>query len=327
MLNDVTVIGHEWAAAQVERAFNHDRMRHAFLIQGPAAIGKTTFARSIAMRLNCTSDLKPCGHCRACRLIQQDGHPDVTIVEAASVGGTLKIDQIRDLQRKLAMRPYEGHYRVAILRRFQEAQAAAQNAILKTLEEPAGNVVLVLTAEEPSAILPTIQSRCQIFNLRPLSINQTIDALKTYWNLPESRALVLAHLSGGRLGWAVRSLEDEKELEFRQEAIALLEDCLKGNRVYRFSQMDGLKLDKSRMLNMLDFWQSYWRDVLLLASGSQAPLTNIDREAPILTVAQQVGKARAQAALQATRQAILQLNANANNRLCMEVLMLNYPYV
>lgn len=327
MYTTFPVIGHDWAVAQLQRAFTNGRARHAFLLQGPASIGKTTLARSIAMALNCTNEPKPCGECRACRLIASNGHPDIAIVEAERVGGTLKIDQIRELQRKLSLRPYEGRYRVAILRRFQEAQAAAQNAILKTLEEPAGNVVLILTAEEPSAILPTIHSRCQIFNLRPLSIASTIDALERSWGLAHDKASVLAHLSGGRIGWAVRSLEDEKELEFRQNAIDLLEQSLTSTRVQRFQLIEGLKLDKSRTLDLLDFWQTYWRDVMLLAAGSSAALTNVDREASMITVAQHVGQDEAQHALQATRTALIQLSGNANSRLCLEVLMLNYPWM
>lgn len=214
MYTTFPVIGHDWAVAQLQRAFNNGRVRHAFLLQGPASIGKTTLARSMAMALNCTNEPKPCGECRACRLITSDGHPDIAIVEADQVGGTLKINQIRELQRTLALRPYEGRYRVAILRRFQEAQAAAQNAILKTLEEPARNVVLILTAEEPSAILPTIHSRCQIFNLRPLSIAHTIDALERSWGLEHDKASILAHLSGGELAGQCAAWKTKKSLNF-----------------------------------------------------------------------------------------------------------------
>lgn len=323
---DWPIIGHDWAVEQMCRAFQHDRVRHAYLIQGPQSIGKTTFAKTIAQTLNCTQDNRPCGECRTCRLIAEEKHPDLHIVEADRIGGTLKIDQVRALQKKLAMRPFEGRYRVAILRRFNEAQAAAQNAILKTLEEPLGNVVLCLTVEEPSAILPTIFSRCQIINLRPLAIHETQDALQNHWEISEERAYALAHLSGGRIGWAVRCVEDEETLEFRQEVIDVLEEALKSDRVQRFKLAEKLAKDRSQALMMLDFWQTYWRDVLLLAAGSQSALVNIDREPTMLTLGQNVGQDAAQEALEATRSASYQLLRNANPRLCLEVLMLNYPF-
>jgi DNA polymerase-3 subunit delta' len=321
------IIGHDWAVAQLQRAFDHQRARHAYLLQGPRAIGKTTLAKAIAMCFNCTGQPRPCGECRACRLIQEGKHPDVQMIEAERVGGTLKIDQIRDLQKRLAMRPYEGRFRVAILRRFQEAQAAAQNAILKTLEEPAGNVVLILTVEEPSAILPTIYSRCQIFNLRPLSIVQTSTALRHHWQASETQARALAHLSGGRIGWAIRALNDESELESRGQILDTLQEALTQTRLQRFALAEKLADDKSKLLEMLDFWQIFWRDVLLLASGSQAHLVNIDRETAMLSLAQTIGLDKTEAALQATRTAITQLNANGNTRLILEVLFLDYPFL
>ena len=320
------IVGHDWAVDQMHRAFKNDRVRHAYLIQGPQAIGKTIFAKMMAQTLNCTEDNRPCGQCRACRLIWDEKHPDLHIIEAERVGGTLKIDQVRDLQKKLSMRPFEGRFRIAILRRFNEAQAAAQNAILKTLEEPLGNVLLCLTVEEPSAILPTIFSRCQILNLRSLAIAETQNALQERWEVDEERAYALAHLSGGRIGWAVSCVEDETALEFRQEVIDVLEEALSSDRVQRFKLAEKLAKDRTQALMMLDFWQTYWRDVLLLSAGSHAPLVNIDREPSMLTLAQNIGQDTAQDSLESTRSANYQLLRNANPRLCLEVLMLNYPF-
>jgi len=131
------VIGHEWAVEHLTLALNSGRTRHAYLLSGVPNVGKTTFAFALARALNCLADEgRPCGLCRACTLIQKGTYPDIHLLEAENVGGTLKIDQIRALQAKLNIRPYEARYRVAILPRFQEANAASANALLKTLEEP-----------------------------------------------------------------------------------------------------------------------------------------------------------------------------------------------
>ena len=321
--------GHEWAVQQLEKALQHDRLHHAYLLTGPASIGKTTLAKAFAMRINCLNANKPCGECRACKMTARNTYPDFTIVEAERVGGTLKIDNVRDLQRTLALRPYEAQYRVAILRRFHEANAATQNAILKTLEEPGPNVVMILTVENVDRILPTILSRCQVMNLRPLSLQLTQQALE-YAPYAETAENIdhdlLARLSGGRLGWALRVLQDPLELEDRNEALALLAEVLESRtRVARFAIAEKLAKDKVKLQHVLDYWLTLWRDLMLTATGSAAPIINIDYQERLQQWASFTTYGTAHHALEATRQAIKDLGKNANTRLLMEVLLLRYP--
>ncbi len=319
------VIGHEWAVEHLDRAIRHGRMRHAMLITGASQIGKTTLARALAMALNCTGDAPPCGQCRACTLIAKDSHPDIAWVEAEREGGTLKIDQVRDLQQSLALRPYEGRYRVAILLRFHEANPAAANALLKTLEEPSPDAVLILTADSADHLLPTIVSRCQPLHLRPLPVETVRAALEQHWDAPHDQAQTLAQLSGGRIGWAIEAFENPEALEARGAALDTLETALHGNRRERFALVEGLSADKQTLLPLLETWQGFWRDILLIASGSRAPITNHDRAAALNDLAQWAGIDAAQQALQATRRTIDLLGKNVNTRLALEVLLLDYP--
>ncbi|HEX3050040.1 MAG TPA: DNA polymerase III subunit delta' [Aggregatilineaceae bacterium] len=315
------VIGHEWAVEQLARAIQHGRTRHAYLFTGPDRIGKTTLARALAATINCTAESAPCGECRNCKLFIKGAHPDLTVLEGEN--GTIKIDQVRAIQQTVALRPYEARYRVAILRRFHEATPQAQDALLKTLEEPPPNVVLIVTANAADALLPTILSRCQPLHLRPLPIQQLQEALKQGWNVAEDEAQLLAQISGGRIGWAIKALEDPAEREWRTQVLDALEMALKGNRRERFALVEHLALEKSVLLPMLDVWQGYWRDALLMASGSRAPITNYDRRGTIRDMA--IGREAAQQALEATRRTIDQVDRNANARLALEVLMLDYP--
>lgn len=319
------IIGHEWAVEHLDRALRHQRTRHAYLITGPSRIGKTRLALAFAAALNCTGENPPCGECRACTLTLKGAHPDVTILDSGQEGGTLKIDDVRDLQQVLSLRPYEARYRIAILRRFHEANPAAANALLKTLEEPSPNAVLLLTADSAEALLPTIVSRCQPLRLRPLPIEQVRAALESDRGLDPETAQALAQLSAGRIGWALMACDDPAERATRDDAIAALGGALQGTLRERFTLAEKLALDKGALLPWLDYWQGYWRDVLLVACGSHAPLINADHADDIRTLARRAGRDAAQRALEATRQTIDHLSRNVNTRLALEALMLSYP--
>jgi DNA polymerase III subunit delta' len=336
MTNWNQIIGHEWAIQLLSGAIAHQRIGHAYLITGPAQIGKTTLARTFAQALNCEAERvaeRPCGECRACKLIAMDRHPDVRLIEpeVSSRGSlSLKIETIRELQRGLNLAAYEGRYKVAILKRFDAANQNAANAFLKTLEEPPNNVILLLTATDADTLLDTITSRCRTVGLRPLPVSLIEQSLATRWNVPDDQAHLLAHLADGRLGWAVQAAQEPAILQERTDKMAQLQTILAGNRGARFAQADKLANKPEAIPPLLQIWLGWWRDLLLLSQGGEngrfASLTNINQQATLHQQAQSWGKKAILRSLQETRHALWQLDRNANTRLVLENLFLVYPF-
>ena len=326
--NNWKMLGHEWAVDLLRNQIAQGRVRHAYLFTGPQGVGRRTLALRLAQALNCTQPPQPgeaCGECRACRLIERMQHPDFSVIQTEEGGSTLKVEQIRELQRTLSLAPYEARYKIALLLRFEEANPSAANALLKTLEEPPPQVIMLMTASDGEALLPTILSRCEVIRLRPLSIDQVSDGLQTIWGLPAPQAHLLAHLSGGRPGYALGLNQNPEVLEQRQIRLDDLQRMLKSSRVARFSYAEEISKDRSILLDTLQTWLTFWRDVMLRAAGSAALLTNIDQETEINSVVEKVDLATAKGCVNQLERAIEQVERYINARLVAEVLLLDLP--
>jgi DNA polymerase-3 subunit delta' len=251
-------------------------------------------------------------------------HPDLRRVEPQN--GSLKVDQVRELTHQLALAPIEGPWQIAVLDRFELATAGAANALLKTLEEPPPTVVLVLLAQQAEALLPTIVSRCQVIPLRPIPRTIVEHALIHRWMVDAEHAKLLSHVCGGRLGWAVSAAQTPGLLGRRDQVLDDLVTLLRDNRVARFAYAESLaRRDQESILETLELWTGWWRDVLLLSSHSPVPLTNIDRQKELARAAGQYGIKDTQSVLVALQTTQDQLARNANTRLALEVLLLALP--
>jgi DNA polymerase-3 subunit delta' len=268
----------------------------------------------------------PCGTCRDCRQIEAMQHADLTIIQADSEGGTLKVDQIREARRTLTLKPYQSKYRVSIFLRFQEANDNAANALLKTLEEAPSYAVLILTADNPEQLLPTIVSRCEVLRLRPLSIAEVQRGLESK-GIESSRAKLVAHISGGRFGYALRLVENDDLLEMREERLNELLTLLPASRVEKFKYADQLAKDKDAMRQTILFWLSYWRDVMLRTAQAESPLVNVDRNVEIEDLASRMDLSSARRVISGLEDTLEKMDRNVNSKMLAEVLLLDLPKV
>ena len=195
------ILGQGWAISLLRRTIETNRIPHALVFTGPKGVGRFLTATTVAKALNCLGDVQGdcCDRCLSCTKIAKGVHPDVHLL--APEGSSLKIDQVRGLNQEVTLRPYEGRRKVFILDQAETMTEQAQNALLKTLEEPPGRAVLVLIAPEVSALLPTLASRCSQIRFGPLPENVVAARLQEE-GCDDTESHFLASLAGGSLGRA-----------------------------------------------------------------------------------------------------------------------------
>ena len=327
------MIGQERAVAALTGALAGGRVAHAYVFVGPERVGKHTLALKLAQALNCEDDERPCGECSTCRRIAGGIHADVQTVtveegEDEEMRKGIHVSQIREIERATALKPFEGLTRVVIIDPAEEMNAAAQNAFLKTLEEPPPQVVFVLVAVDESRLLPTIRSRCRRLELRLPSLAD-VEAALLERDVESERARLLARLSRGRVGWALEIAADASLLERREESLAQARALGSMGVAERLALAErlagGFRRDPEGLLAELGAWRGWWRDVLLVRSGSEDGVANIDRLPELREDATRLRRDGVAAFVRALGDAGRQLRENAQPRLVLETLLLGAP--
>ncbi len=324
------IFGHEWAADLLANHIAHGSVRHAYLFCGPPGVGRRTLALRFVQALTCLQPPAPgqsCGKCRICEQTWRQQQPDLHIIQIAEDAQTIKVEQVRELQRLLALSPYQARYRIALLLGFEKATAGAQNALLKTLEEAPEKAVLLVIADSPDNLLPTITSRCEVLRLRPMKIEQLTESLISNQHTPAEEASVLAHIAAGRPGLALNLIDNHEAREERRQWLEYLHTALSGGIIERFNLAERLTKDKNRLRAGMRTWLTYWRDLMLVTARADAPLTNLDYAEPLAAVAAQLDFDSARRTAAALEESLEGIELNVNPRLLLEVTLLDWPRI
>jgi DNA polymerase-3 subunit delta' len=331
------VHGQDHAVAALRRAIASDQLAHAYLLVGPEGVGKATLARRFAQTLACEArderEATPCLECRTCRTIEAGEAPDV---ERITIGGVcdetshdhssdnstrIRICQVRRIQRVSSLAPFSAPRRVFVIDDANDLQTEAGHALLKTLEEPAPGVVLVMLATDLEALLPTVRSRCQELVLRPMPRPALVAALEAGGADPVEVERV-APLARGRFGAAVTMLADPSLQVLRDAVDADARRLVRAPRNERFDYAEQLAQswfrERHSVLATIDLWAEWWR-ALLLAT------TEVEPSPAFADEAAQCDAAQATRGLAAVRRAREHLLQNTNPQLALEVMMLDLP--
>ncbi|MBA4502263.1 DNA polymerase III subunit delta' [Marinobacterium marinum] len=302
-----------------------DRLPHALLLSGPAGVGKGRFAQALANLLLCHEPTAagPCGHCHSCELRIAGHHPDLVRISPEAEGKPIKVDQVRLLIDHLHSTAQQGGYRVVIMEPAEALNTSSANALLKILEEPGQNTLLILVCHQPGQLMPTIRSRCQRIDFTTPGVEQAVAWLVDTLALESDRAEQLLRLSHGAPLRAQRLYEGDV-LEQRKKLLTGLADLLRG----RAAVTDlALQFGKFDLLQCLDWLNSLLSDIIRIQlAGVSEPVVNTDMTRMLQAVARQAGSAKIFALADRIQEerVSLMMRQNPNRQLLLERLLLQW---
>jgi DNA polymerase-3 subunit delta' len=320
------VLGHTKPITLLRRAIKNEKVINSYLFLGNEGIGKKYVALQFAKALNCLGTEAEggdaCDHCTACKKIDHARHPDVLLIEPE--GQTIKVDQVRQLQKELAYQPYEGKRRVCILTAADRMAPHIPNTLLKTLEEPPLHTVIILLANNSRFILPTILSRCQPVRFNPLPTPLVSNWLIQSKGLHETEAHLLASLSEGSPGKASEIQEEIRQVP-REE---LLKDWV-GLKSLSFERIgnwvESLPSQREHLLLILEVGKTLLRDLIMVKTLEKEPkLIHLDLLPVMESIATNWSLSSLLKRLEILHQTTLAIKANANTNLALEAMMLSW---
>ena len=318
------ILGNEMVKDHFKRAIENHKISHAYILTGEAGMGRKSIANAFAMTLLCEKGgSEPCMTCHSCKQVMSGNHPDLIYVKHEKPG-SIGVDDVREqINDTIMIRPYSSYYKIYIVDEAEKMTVQAQNALLKTIEEPPSYAVIILITTNQEAFLPTILSRCVQMKLKPLKDFTIKSYLTQNLHIPEKDADICAAFARGNLGKAIHLASSDEFKELFQKVmvlvknvgtmdISMLLDCIR--------EMKEQNFDIGEVLDLMQFW---YRDVLMFKVTKDMNLLIFKNEYKMINeTGEKVDYAGLEAILAAIDTARTRLNANVNMELVMELLLL-----
>jgi len=344
--------GHIAAVRAVARAVHSERPPHALLVVGPRGVGKTTLALDLAAGLLCLVDdptERPCRDCAACRKVAADNHADLHVVTPQGAGEQIRIGQVQQLASDLALTAMEGRFRIAVITSAQRLNHDAQNALLKTLEEPGPATCLMLCADDAAPLLPTVLSRSARLRLAPLSIETLTELLVADGYAQPAQARALAIAAAGRPGLAIRLSDQPEAVLARARISRTLLDLVTADRRTRLGAAADLITDavavdaamrgevppsskrlqpveRRRAIHLIiEVWRDLGRDLAVAVHGGGRGIRDLDQLDELLALSKRVDAAQLRRFLDRLDRLMLAIEGYASPELTLDALLLTWP--
>lgn len=318
------IIGHDKVKEHLQKAIEYHKVSHAYILAGEEGMGRKTLAKAFAMTLLCEkSDREPCMQCHACKQILSGNHPDVIWVsheKPASIG----VDDIRtQINDTIYIKPYSSSYKIYMVDEAEKMTVQAQNALLKTIEEPPSYAVIILMTTNPEAFLPTILSRCIQLKLKPLRNHVVSDYLTETMGVPEEKADIYAAFARGNLGKAIHLASSEDFALLFHQVLTLLKNIKEMDIPMLLDYIRKLQEDNLDLQECLDFMQLWYRDILMFKVTRDINTLIFKEEYSVVSsLCQKSSYEGLETILNAIEKAKARLNANVNTDLALELMLL-----
>lgn len=318
------IIGYEDIKKHLQNSIRLNRLSHAYIIEGIEGSGKKLIAGTVAKTLQCEEKGDtPCNTCISCTTFDSGNHPDVIYVKQMKKK-SIGVEEIRNqVQDTIDIKPYKYPYKIYIIDAAEKLTEQAQNALLKTIEEPPSYAMILLLTKNSNSFLPTILSRCVLLNLRPQSFDVVKDYLIKKEGIPDYQADIYAQFSNGSIGLAKKLAVSEEFVAMKEELISLLTALKTVNKVERMNQYKELEKYKDKIQSVLDFMTIWYRDILFYKElGDTGYIMNKDNMDLIKEQSHGTFESILNN-LQLIEETKYKLRRNTNFQLTMEILLLN----
>ena len=318
------VVGHKDILKYISSAVENNRVSHAYILNGERGSGKKMLANLFAMTLLCeTGDNEPCGKCHSCKQAESGNHPDIIRVTHEKPN-SISVDDIRtQVNNTVDIKPYQGPYKVYIIPQADMMTPQAQNAILKTIEEPPSYAVFLLLTENAETLLPTINSRCVMLKLRNIKDTLIKKYLMENLEIPDYKADMCTAFAQGNMGRALMLANSDHFNEIREEAVQLLKHISEMELNEIVAAVKNISVYKLEITDYLDIIMIWYRDVLLYKATKE--IDKVVFKDQLQSIKEQARKSSYEGIeliLESLEKAKARLKANVNFDLVMELLFL-----